>query len=67
MNYLLLNTNFALKFQGKCSKGDVVTFKAHLRVIIKRSTGYKQKVVLAAMLEAKSMPSRDVYFDCSNH
>ena len=32
-------------------------FTAHLRVTIKRLTRYKQKVVLAAMLEGKSMPS----------
>ena len=57
MNYLFLNTTFALKFQGKCSKDDVVTFTAHLSVTMKRLTRYKQKVVLAAMLEGKSMPS----------
>ena len=57
MNYVLLNTNFALKLQGKCWKDDVVTFTAHLSVTIKRLTRYKQKVVLAAMLEGKSMPS----------
>ena len=59
MNYLFLNTNFALKLHGKCWKDDVhvVTFTAHLSISIKRLTRYKQKVVLAAMLEAKSMPS----------
>ena len=57
MNYLLLNTNFALKLQGKYWKDDVVTFTAHLSVTIKRLTRYKQQVVLAAMLEGKSMPS----------
>ena len=57
MNYLSLNTNFALKLQGKCWKDDVITFIAHLSVTIKRLTRYKQKVVLAAMLEGKSMPS----------
>ena len=36
---------------------DVVTFIAHLNVTIKHLTRYKQKVVLAAMLEGKSMPS----------
>ena len=46
----------ALKLQGKCYKEDVVTFTAHLSVTIKRLTIYKQKVVLAAMLEGKSMP-----------
>ena len=56
MNYLFLNTNFALKRQGKCWKVDVVTFTAH-QLTIKRSTRYKQKVVLAVMLEGKSMPS----------
>ena len=57
MNYLFLNTNFALKLQGKCWKDDVVTFTAHLSVFIKRLTRYKQTVVLAAKLESKSMPS----------
>ena len=32
-------------------------FTAHLRVTIKCLTRYEQKVVLAPMLEAKSMPS----------
>ena len=57
MNYLLLNTNFALKLQEKCWKDDVVTFTGHLNVTIKRLTIYTQKVVLAAMLEGKTMPS----------
>ena len=57
MNYLFLNTNFALKLQGKCWEDDVVTFTAHLSETIKRLTRYKQKVVLAAMLEGESMPS----------
>ena len=35
----------------------MVTFTAHLSVTIKRFTRYTQKVVLAAMLEGKSMPS----------
>jgi len=56
-NYLFLSTNFALKLQGKCWKDDVVTFKAHLSVTIKRLPRYNQKVVLAGMLEGKSMPS----------
>ena len=60
MNYLFLNRNFALKLQGNCRKDDVVTFTAHLSVNIKRLTRYKQKVVLAAMLEGKSMPSNMV-------
>ena len=51
MNYLFLNTNFALKLRGKCWKDDVVTFTAHLSVTIKRLPRYKQTVVLAAMLE----------------
>ena len=55
--YIFQNTNFALKVQGKCWKDDVVTFTAHLSVTIKRLTRFKQKVVLAAMLEGKSMPS----------
>ena len=54
MNFFFLNTNFELKLQGK---DDVVTFIAHLSVTIKRLTRYRQKVVLATMLEGKSMPS----------
>ena len=57
MNYVFLNTNFALELQGKSWKDDVVTFTAHLSVTTKRFTRYKQEVVLAAMLEGKSMPS----------
>ena len=57
MNYLFLNTNFALKLQGKYWKDDVVTFAEHLSETIKRLTRYEQKVVLAAMSEGKSMPS----------
>ena len=57
MNYFFLNRNFALQLQGNCLKDDVVTFSALLSVIIKRLTRYKQKVVLATMLEDKSMPS----------
>ena len=57
MNYVLLNTNFALKLQEKCWKDDVVAFTSHLNVTYKRLTRYEQKVVLAAMLEGKSMPS----------
>ena len=57
MNYLFLNTKFSLKLQGKYWKDDVVTFTAHMSVTIKRLTRYKQKIVLAAMLEGKSMPS----------
>ena len=45
---------FALKLQGGCWKNDVVTFTAHLSVTIKRLTRYKQKVVLAAMLDLPS-------------
>ena len=55
---IFMNTNFALKLQGKCwKKWYVVIFTAHLSVTIKRLTRYKQKVVLAAILEGKSMPS----------
>ena len=36
----------------------MVTFTAHMSVTIKRLTRFKQKVVLAAMLEGKSMPSK---------
>ena len=35
----------------------MVTFIAHLNVTMKHFTRKKQKVVLAAMLEGKSMPS----------
>ena len=56
MKYLFLNTNFALKLQGKCWKDDIVTFTASLSVTIKCLTRYKQKVVLAVMLEGNSMP-----------
>ena len=42
MNYLFLNTNFARKPRGKCSKDDVVTFTAHLSETIKRLTTYKE-------------------------
>ena len=35
----------------------MVTFTAHMSVTIKRLTRFKQKVVLPAMLEGKSMPS----------
>ena len=56
----ILDANFALKFQGKFWKDDVALFTAHLSVTIKRLTRYKHKVVLAAMLEGKSMPSNIV-------
>ena len=57
MNYLFLNTKLAPKFQEKWLNDDVLTFTAHLSVTIKSLARYKQKVVLAAMLEGKSMPS----------
>ena len=47
MSYLFLNTDFVLKH-------------IHINILsvtFKRLTRYKQKVVLAAMLEGKSMPS----------
>ena len=46
-----------LNFKEIVEKIMVVAFTAHLSVTIKRLTRYKQKVVLAAMLEGKSMPS----------
>ena len=46
-----------LNFKEDVEKNDVVTFTAHLSVTIKRLTRYKQKVILAAVLEGKSMPS----------
>ena len=41
-------------------KDDVVMFTAHLSINIKGLTRYKQKVVLAAMLDGESMPSNMV-------
>ena len=38
-------------------KDDVVMFTEHLSITIKRLTRYKQKVVMATMLEGKSIPS----------
>ena len=57
MNYFILIRNFALNFKIDDRKDDLVTFLAHLSVTIKRLTKYKQKVVSAAILESKSMPS----------
>ena len=57
MNYFILIRNFALNFKIDDRKDDLVTFLAHLSVTIKRLTKYKQKVVSAAILEGKSMPS----------
>ena len=57
MNYPFLSKNFAFQLQENCWKDDVVMFTAHLSVTIERLTRYKQKVVLAAMLEGKSMSS----------
>ena len=54
---IMNHPNFALKLQGKCWQDDVVTFTAHVSVTIKRLTRYKQKLVLAAMLEGKSLTS----------
>ena len=50
MKYLFLNTNCALKLQGKYWKY-VPTFTAHLSITITHLTRYKLKVVLATMLE----------------
>ena len=58
MNYLFLETNFVRKLQGKCWKDDVVSVTATLSITIKCLTRYKQKVILATMLEGKSMPSK---------
>ena len=56
--FKIINCLFlALKLQGECWKDDVVTFTEHLSVAFKRLIKYKQNVVLAAMLEGKSMPS----------
>ena len=43
--------------KGKTIFIEEYTFTAHLSVTIKLLTRYKQKVVLAGMLEGKSMPS----------
>jgi len=51
MNYRFLTQNFARKLHGKCRRDDVVTLIAHLNITVKHLTRYKQKVVLAAMLE----------------
>ena len=59
MNYLFLNTNFALKRQGKCLKDDVIMFTAHLSVTIKSLTRYKQKVVLATMCSVNFWHQQD--------
>ena len=56
MKYLFLNTNCALKLQRKYWKY-VPMFTVHLSITITCLTRYKLKVVLAAMLEGKSMPS----------
>ena len=53
MNYFFLNRNFAFKLQESCYNDDLVTFSAHLSVTIKRLTRYKQKEVLATMLEGQ--------------
>ena len=54
------NKMLHLHFKGNVEKDDVVTFTAHLNVTNKRLTRHKQKVVLAAMLDYKSMPSNMV-------
>ena len=46
MNYLFLNTNFALKLQGKCRKDDVVMFTEHLSVTITRLTTRTKRAAL---------------------
>ena len=55
MNYRFLIHILYLNFKENVEK--IATFIAHLNVTIKHLTRYKQKVVLAAMLEGKSMPS----------
>ena len=58
MNYRFLTQILHLNFKENVEKMmHMVTFIAHLNVSIKHLTRYKQKVVLAAMLEGKSMPS----------
>ena len=49
-----------LNFKEIVEKIMVVAFTAHLSVTIKRLTRYKQKEVLAAMLEGKGVPSNMV-------
>ena len=55
MNYCFLIHILYLNFKENVEK--IATFIAHLNVTIKHLTRYKQKVVLAAMLEGKSMTS----------
>ena len=58
MNYHFLTEILHLNFKENVERMiNVVMFMAHLNVTIKHLTRYKQKVVLAAMLEGKSMPS----------
>ena len=59
MNYLFLNSNFALKLQGKYWKdgGNVNSTSERNYQTFNKITRYEQKVVLAAMFEGKSMPS----------
>ena len=57
MNYRFLTQILHLNFKENVENDDIATFIAHLKVTIKHSTRYKQKVVFAAMLEGKSMPS----------
>ena len=49
-----------LNFKEIVEKIMVVAFTAHLSVTIERLTRYKQKEVLAAMLEGKGVPSNMV-------
>ena len=57
MNYHFLTQILDLNFKENVEKMMWWHFIAHLNVSIKLLTRYKQKVVLAAMLEAKSMLS----------
>ena len=61
MNYLFLSRNFAIKLQGNCWKDDVVTFTAPSERNYQTFYKMQEKVVLAAILEGKSMPSKIDY------
>ena len=46
LNYIFLNTNFALKLQGKYWKNDLVTFTAHLCLKTDTHKGFCPRIML---------------------
>ena len=57
MFYLfILLIYFFMRSQQICRKDVAVTFTPHLSITIKHLTRYKQEIVLATMLEGKSIP-----------